>query len=104
MKNFVYLGYGLLFLAWTFTLRSVRYLVLHKGGKDVSLVTYTPFGPNRIMKVPLTDISAHESRITAKSQLPLKVKNRWLFYMLDMRGEFKNPQLYDYTAGLRRNF
>lgn len=79
-------------------------MILHKGGKDVSFVTYTPFGANRIMKVPLTHISAQESRISAKSQLPIKVKNRWLFYMLDMRGEFKNPQLYDYTAGLKRSF
>lgn len=99
-----FVGYGLLLLAWTFTVRSVRYLILHKGGKEVSLVTYTPFGVNRIMKVPLTAISAQESRTSASSQLPLKVKDRWLFYMLDMRGEFKNAQLYDYTAGLKRNF
>lgn len=87
-----------------FTLRSVRYLILHKGGKEVSLITNTPFGVDRTVKVPLAVISAQESRISARNQLPLKVKDRWLFYMLDMRGEFKNVKLYDYTAGLKRSF
>lgn len=85
-----------------FTLRSVRFLILRKGGKDISFVTYGPFNKNRIMTVPLKCVSAQESREIAKTQLPLKVKNRSLFYILDMRGEFKNPKLFDYTAGLKR--
>uniref|UniRef100_A0A1A9VY05 Transmembrane protein 223 n=1 Tax=Glossina austeni TaxID=7395 RepID=A0A1A9VY05_GLOAU len=98
------IGYGLLFTVWMFTLRSVRFLILRKGGKDVALVTYGPFGHNRIMDIPLKHISAQQSRETAAVHLPLKVRNRSLFYVLDMRGEFKNPKLYDYTAGLNRRF
>lgn len=85
-----------------YTLRSVRFLVLRKGGKDVSFVTYTPFGKNRILNVPVNCISAQEARAAAKSQLPLKVKNKNFFYILDMRGEFLNTKLFDYTAGLKR--
>lgn len=87
-----------------FTLRSVRYLILRKGGKQISLITYTPFGENRILTVDLSDISCKESRSAATSQLPIKVKKHYLHYVLDMKGEFKNPKLFDYTAGLKRTF
>lgn len=116
----VFLGYGILAVAWSYTLRSVRYLILLKGGQKVSIgesniymdpedslqkifitVTYTPFGKNRIIDVPLNCISAEASR-DARSTLPLKVKNKSLYYVLDMRGEFKNTKLYDYTVGLKR--
>lgn len=98
------MGYGILAACWIFTLRSVRFLVLRKGGNAVSIVTYTPFGANRIMNVPVNCISAVETRHVAKATLPLKVKNKALFYVLDMRGEFKNPALFDQTAGLSRKW
>uniref|UniRef100_A0A1B0DQB3 Uncharacterized protein n=1 Tax=Phlebotomus papatasi TaxID=29031 RepID=A0A1B0DQB3_PHLPP len=99
------IGYGVLALGWMFTLRSVRFLVLRKGGESVSFVTYTPFGiNNRIMDVPLSSVSAQESRQAARVQLPLKVKNRAFYYILDKRGSFPNAKLFDYTAGLKRKF
>lgn len=85
-------------------MKSVRYLIALKNGKDVSIVTYTPFGKNRILNVPLTCISAQESRQTAKVYLPLKVKNMTFFYILDMKGEFKNTHLFDSVIGLKRKF
>lgn len=87
-----------------YTLRSVRFLILRKGGRDVTIVTYGPFGKNTMMTVPLKAISAQTHREVSEVLLPLKVRNRSLFYVLDMKGEFKNPQLYDYTAGLNRRF
>ncbi|KAJ6628654.1 Transmembrane protein [Pseudolycoriella hygida] len=100
----VVLGYGLLCVSWMYILRSVRYLVLRKDGSTVTFVTYTPYGHNRIMDVPLKCVSAQQSRPQAKVQLPLKVKNKAFFYILDMRGEFLNARLYDFTVGLRRKF
>uniref|UniRef100_A0A2M4AY38 Uncharacterized protein n=1 Tax=Anopheles triannulatus TaxID=58253 RepID=A0A2M4AY38_9DIPT len=97
-----FIGYGILFASWMFTLRSVRFLVLRKGGDQVSVVTYAPFGTNRIMDVPLKCISAQESREAARVTVPIKIKNRALFYVLDMRGEFLNTKLYDYTVGMSR--
>ncbi|KFB44404.1 AGAP005148-PB-like protein [Anopheles sinensis] len=96
------IGYGVLFASWMFTLRSVRYLILRRGGNEVSVVTYAPFGTNRIMDVPLKYVSAQESREAARVTVPIKIKNRALFYVLDMRGEFTNTKLYDYTVGLSR--
>ncbi|KAK9502921.1 hypothetical protein O3M35_011603 [Rhynocoris fuscipes] len=98
------IGYLMLVASWTFTLKSVRYLILRKGGKTLSFVTYTPFGKNRIMDVPINKVSAKESRLNAKVQLPIKVEGKYLHYMLDMRGEFTNKQLFDATAGLNRRF
>lgn len=98
------LAYAVIFICWTFTLRSVRYVVALKNGKDISLVTYTPFGKNRILNVPINCVSAHDSRRTAKVYLPLKVKNKSLFYILDMKGEFKNTKLFDNSIGVSRKF
>ncbi|XP_063920162.1 transmembrane protein 223 [Zophobas morio] len=98
------IGYGILTVTWMYTLKSVRYLILHQGGQNISLVTYTPFGGNRILTVNLKNVSCKESRTVAKSQLPIKVKGHYLHYILDMRGDFKNPKLFDYTAGLQRKW
>ncbi|KAK5640431.1 hypothetical protein RI129_011242 [Pyrocoelia pectoralis] len=96
------LGYGILSISWMYTLRSVRYLVLHKGGGKVTFVTYTPYGVNRMMTVGLENVSSQQTRQSATTQLPIKVKNRFMYYILDMKGEFKNGPLFDYTAGLKR--
>lgn len=85
-----------------YTLKSVRFLILNKGGHHLTFVTYAPFGNNRIMKVPIQNVCCMESRKIAKVQLPLIVKNTLMYYMLDMRGEFRNPLLFDCTAGLKR--
>ncbi|XP_027222837.2 transmembrane protein 223 [Penaeus vannamei] len=98
------IGWGTMALAWMYTLRSVRYLVLKKGGKTLAFVTFTPFGRNRTLAVPLEKVSAKQSRMTATVHLPLKVKGKYFHYILDMRGQFPNAKLFDYSAGLRRNW
>lgn len=98
------LAYAVLFVSFMFTLRSVRYIVALKNGKDISLVTYTPFGENRIINVPISCISAQESRRSSSVYLPLKVKNKAFYYILDMKGEFKNTKLFDNTIALDRKF
>lgn len=42
-------------------------------------------------------------RSRARSSLPLKVKDYYMHYVLDMKGDFKNEALFDATAGLKRN-
>lgn len=103
-ENWTFSGYGVLSISWLYTLRSIRFLILRKDGATVSLVTYGPFGKNRVMDVPLRYVSAEQSRSQSKVQLPLKVKNRKLYYVMDMRGEFLNQRLYDFTVGLKRRF
>lgn len=88
---------------WMFTLRSVRYLILRKGGNKVAFVTYGPFGTNRIMDVPLNCVSAVQLRTQATSSLPIKVKNKPLYYMLDSRGIYTNGQIFDHFVNVKRN-
>ncbi|OWR53942.1 hypothetical protein KGM_212935 [Danaus plexippus plexippus] len=100
----ILIGTGSLAMIWLYTLKSVRYLILNKGGRHLTFITYGPFGKNRIMKVPVECVCSKESRKIARVQLPIKVKNTMMHYMLDMRGEFKNPMLFDSTAGLKRTW
>lgn len=104
MGNILFSGYGILCVSWMYTLRSVRYLILNKGGEKCTIVSYTPFGQNRLMTLGLENTSCTSSRHNAPSYIPLKVKGYFLYYLLDMKGEFRNPKLFDYTVGLRRNF
>ncbi|XP_050296783.1 transmembrane protein 223 [Anthonomus grandis grandis] len=97
-------GWGILTLSWMYTLRSIKYLILRKGGKEATVVTYTPWGHNRMFTLPISDMSATQARATASSFIPIKIKNHWFYYMIDMRGEFRNGPLFDSTAGLKRLF
>lgn len=99
-----FLGFGILSFVWIFTLRSVRYLVLRKGGHKVSFVTYKSFGTIRITEVPITCISAVQSRELNASALPLKMRGKRWNYLLDNRGEYSNPQLFDHVINVRRRF
>ncbi|XP_059061663.1 transmembrane protein 223 isoform X2 [Achroia grisella] len=100
----VAIGTGSLAIIWMYTLKSVRFLILNKGGRHLTFVTYSPFGRNRIIKIPIENVCCKENRSNARVQLPLKVKNQWMHFMLDMRGEFRNPLLFDSTAGLMRRW
>jgi hypothetical protein len=55
--NYIFLGYGILTAAWLFTLKSVRYLILRKGGDKLTFITYTPFGKNRMMTVDVNKVN-----------------------------------------------
>ncbi|KAL1517698.1 hypothetical protein ABEB36_001433 [Hypothenemus hampei] len=96
------IGWGILATTWTYTLRSVKYLILRKGGKQLTVVTYTPGLQNRMFTLDLKNISAMQARSTASSYIPMKVKGHWFYYMIDMKGEFRNSTLFDHTAGLKR--
>lgn len=101
----VFLGCGMVGLCVGFSRRCVRYLVLHKDGKTVSIVTYNhPLGRNCVREVPIARISTRESRQTMAPYIPMKIKDTKFFYLLDRKGEFLNPVLYDNTVGLNRHF
>ncbi|XP_018567695.1 transmembrane protein 223 [Anoplophora glabripennis] len=98
------IGWGILCVTWMYSLRSVKYLILKKGGKEVTIITHTPTGGNKMLTLKLDNLSCKDSRTSAGSQLPIQVKGHYLHYILDMRGAFTNPTLFDQTAGLRRKW
>ncbi|XP_031245448.1 transmembrane protein 223 [Mastomys coucha] len=92
------LGAGLLY-----SLRSVRSVMLLAGGKQVTLTTYAPFGLGTRFTVPLNQISCVAHRGEVPAMLPLKVKGRRFYFLLDKAGHFPNTQLFDNTVGAYRN-
>ncbi|XP_046465409.1 transmembrane protein 223 [Neodiprion pinetum] len=96
------IGYAMFAFAWMHTLKSVKYLVLRKGGNKLTFITHTPFGGTRTRTVPLDKVCCKLNRAEAKVHLPIKVKGDMMHYILDIRGRFTNPKLFDFTAGLQR--
>lgn len=88
--------------ATVFTRRNVRSVVLLKGGQRVFVQTYTPFKDLRSFDVPLEDINCLQSRHQKSNYISLKIRGHWLHYMLDQRGIFPHPRLFDNTVGLSR--
>jgi len=89
-------------LGWFYVIRSVRYLVLRKNREVVSVVTFTPFGRNRFIEVPLDNISCQGSR-TDVGFMPLKIKGRYFKFVVDSKsGVFPNTKLFDQTVEIHR--
>uniref|UniRef100_A0A023FYA3 Putative conserved plasma membrane protein n=1 Tax=Amblyomma parvum TaxID=251391 RepID=A0A023FYA3_AMBPA len=85
-------------------LRSVRSIVLMKGGQRVWIQTYSPFRDLRALEVPLEHINCLQSRLSKSSYITLKLKGHWFYFMLDQRGRFPHPKLFDNTVGISRKF
>lgn len=87
-----------------YILRSVRSIVLLKGGQRVLVQTYAPFRDLRGFDVPLEHINCLQSRLRRSSYITLKIKGHWFYFMLDQRGIFPHPKLFDNTVGVSRKF
>lgn len=88
-----------------FPLRAVRRVTLLRGGAEVTISTHAPFGlgSGPTFTVPLRHISCRAHRSEVPAALPLKVKGRPFFFLLDKRGQLCNPRLFDLTVGAYRN-
>nr|CAG4643643.1 EOG090X0JX7 [Ilyocryptus agilis] len=95
-------GFLLLGGSWMYSLKAVKNIVLRKGGNNVTFITHAPFNRIRYIDVPLKNVSAAQSRNAAKVQLPIKVKGYMGYFVVDVKGEFRNPSLFDATVGLKR--
>lgn len=79
-------------------------MILRKGGKIVTFVTYGLFGGNRIRHVPLLHVSAVKSSGTSASYPPIKVKGKRIYFVLDKKGEYTNKPVFDHVINVRRQF
>ncbi|KAJ1529708.1 hypothetical protein ONE63_006462 [Megalurothrips usitatus] len=97
------IGAALLGGAWIFSARSVGKLILGKGGQTVTFITYNPttFSMNKAITVDLNQISCKAHRST-NDVVPIKVKGRWMHYLLSKEGTYLNGPLFDKSVGLRR--
>uniref|UniRef100_A0A6J0TWY5 Transmembrane protein 223 n=1 Tax=Pogona vitticeps TaxID=103695 RepID=A0A6J0TWY5_9SAUR len=85
-----------------FARRSIKQILLHQGGQEVSLTTYYPFGFTSTFTVPLRQVSCPAHRSQARAMVPVKVKKRSFYYVIDKQGEFTDANLFDLTVGAYR--
>lgn len=98
------IGSGIVGLGALFCRRSVSQVVLHRGGKMVTVCTQSPLGPGRgrRIKVPLSEVACHAHRHESPSFIPLRIKGHRFYYLLDKEGTLNNIRLFDITVGAYR--
>ena len=98
------IGGGIAGLGLLFCRRSVSQVVLHKGGRMVTVYTQSPLGPGRGRKltVPLSQVACHAHRQESPSFIPLRVKGHRFYFLLDKEGTVNNARLFDITVGAYR--
>ncbi|XP_034549591.1 transmembrane protein 223 [Notolabrus celidotus] len=100
------IGAWIVGLAVLYCRRSVSQVVLHQGGKMVTVTTQSPLGPGRGRRitVPLSQVACHAHRQESPSFIPLRVKGHKFYYLLDKDGTVNNTRLFDITVGAYRAF
>uniref|UniRef100_A0A3B3CVL7 Transmembrane protein 223 n=1 Tax=Oryzias melastigma TaxID=30732 RepID=A0A3B3CVL7_ORYME len=98
------IGGGIVGLGALFCRRSVFKVILHEGGKMVTVWTQSPLGPGqgRRITVPLSQVACHAHRQESTSFIPLRVKGHKFYFLLDKEGAMKNARLFDVTVGAYR--
>ncbi|KAG8564261.1 hypothetical protein GDO81_016395 [Engystomops pustulosus] len=85
-----------------FSRRSINAVTLHAGGDRVTIATAGVFGLGSSFSIPLKHISCMAHRSEVPAMIPLKVKGRPLYYLLDKQGQVSNAKLFDLTVGAYR--
>ncbi|GAB1609615.1 transmembrane protein 223-like [Argonauta hians] len=93
-------GYVVMFISIIYPRRSVKQLWLLKGGRATKITT---FGYKSNFVCPLSSISCLQQRSASTSQLPLKMKGKWFYFLMDKKGVFHEEKLFDFCIGLKRN-
>ncbi|KAM3861914.1 transmembrane protein 223 [Diretmus argenteus] len=98
------IGAGIVGLGVLLCRRSVNQVVLHKGGKMVTVATQSPLGPDRGRRItiPLSQVTCHTHRGECQSFIPLRVKDHKFNFFLDKEGTLNNAKLFDITVGAYR--
>ncbi|KAM6969995.1 transmembrane protein 223 [Aplochiton taeniatus] len=100
------IGAGIVGLGVLFCGRSVSQVVLHKGGRMVTLSTQSPIGPDkgRRITIPLSQVACYAHRQESPTFIPLRVKGYKFYFLLDKEGTLNNAKLFDVTVGAYRPF
>lgn len=98
------IGAGIVGLGFLFCRRSVNQIILHQGGKMVTVCTQSPLGPGKGRKitVPLSQVACYAHRQESSSFIPLRVKGHKFYFLMDKEGTVTNAKLFDVTVGAYR--
>ena len=86
------------FFAYTanmLTYRTVIRLQLVHQRNSLLFTTYTPWGSTRVIDAPLSRIHSIGNRLDGGGQVAVKVKGYPLFFLIDKKGQFIDPRLFD---------
>lgn len=99
------IGASILGLGVLFCRRSVHQVILHRGGRMVTVATQSPLGAGRGQRitVPLSQVACHAHRQESPSFIPLRVKGHKFYFLLDKEGTINNARLFDITVGAYRS-
>lgn len=99
------IGASILGLGVLFCRRSVSQVILHKGGRMVTISTQSPLGAGRSHRitVPLSQVACHAHRQESPSFIPLRVKGHKFYFLMDKEGTINNARLFDITVGAYRS-
>ncbi|XP_012233704.1 transmembrane protein 223 [Linepithema humile] len=78
--------------------RNIKYMILHKGGKTISITTHHLW-KKCCMNLPIEMVKSVSHRTDRGVVVPLKLKNKRFHYALDKKGTFVNPNLFDHIVG-----
>ncbi|EDV27092.1 uncharacterized protein TRIADDRAFT_22849 [Trichoplax adhaerens] len=95
-------GLSFCVIGFFYCYRSVKSLALTRGGIDVKITTYGPFGMHRQLTVPLSNMSAMAKRNETDSPIPIRIRNYSFYFLVDHQGKFLEPRLYDRTISIKR--
>uniref|UniRef100_A0A0K2SXI8 Transmembrane protein 223like [Bombyx mori] n=1 Tax=Lepeophtheirus salmonis TaxID=72036 RepID=A0A0K2SXI8_LEPSM len=99
-------GFGIGLTTYWFlrTGRTIRRVVLRKGGKYVTLVTYGLLGiGSKYSTVPITHCSTVKKTFLRDTKIFLNLKDHYLKFQLNIeQGFFVNKPLFDRTVGISR--
>lgn len=98
------IGAGIVGLGFLFCRRSVNKVILHQGGKMVTVCTQSPLGSGKgyKMTVPLSQVACFAHRQESSSFIPLRVKGHKFYFLMDKEGTVTNAKLFDVTVGAYR--
>lgn len=108
--SFMYFAYSIIIgppasiVLYLFNRRFIKYIILHKGGKDVSIITNHLFKRYDSITLPLEKVKVTLARQEMKTYLPMKIQGRRFYFILDGQGEFLNEKLFDCTVGSTRRW
>ncbi|XP_020289700.1 transmembrane protein 223 [Pseudomyrmex gracilis] len=93
------IGIGMYLMIHLLLSRTIKYIILNKGGKTISLVTYNFWKKDSVITVPTGTVRSYGHRTDIGMQLAIKVQEKWFFYLADKKGTFVNPKLFDFVMG-----
>ncbi|XP_032090243.1 transmembrane protein 223 [Thamnophis elegans] len=95
----------LIFVAgFVFARRSVSRVLLLRGSQEVTFTTYYLFGYTSSFTVPLRHISCMSHRSEVAAIIPVKIKGKPFYFLLDKQGSIASSPLFDITVGAYREW